>query len=85
MLSDRVAIVTGAASGIGAATVRLMTSRGCRVIGLDRRSVSSDLGLAAEQAERFDRNREDIESECSTTGPVIYAVQALRIVRIFPS
>ncbi len=41
--------------------------------------------LAAEQAERFDRNREDIERECSTAGPAICAVQALRIVRIFPS
>jgi PIN like domain len=40
--------------------------------------------LAAEQAKRFDRNREDIERECSATGPAVYAVQPLRIVRVFP-
>jgi hypothetical protein len=39
---------------------------------------------AAEQAARFDRNRERIEEECAAAGPLIYAVQALRIVRVFP-
>jgi len=40
--------------------------------------------LAAEQAVRFDRNRESIEEKCAADGPIIYAVQALRIVRVFP-
>jgi NAD(P)-dependent dehydrogenase (short-subunit alcohol dehydrogenase family) len=75
MLSDRVAIVTGAASGIGAATVRLMTSRGCRVIGLDRRSVSSDLGLAAEQAERFLGMVGDVTVEADIAAAVGLAVK----------
>lgn len=40
--------------------------------------------LAAEQAARFDRNQESIEEKCAADGPTIYAVQALRIVRVFP-
>ncbi len=36
MLHDQVAIVTGAASGIGAATARLLASRGARVTLVDR-------------------------------------------------
>jgi dihydroanticapsin dehydrogenase len=35
-LQDRVAIVTGAASGIGAETVRLFLEAGARVVGVDR-------------------------------------------------
>lgn len=35
-LSDKVAIVTGAASGIGRATVELLVERGVRVVAEDR-------------------------------------------------
>lgn len=35
-LSGRVAVVTGAASGIGAATARLLAGRGARLVGVDR-------------------------------------------------
>ena len=35
-LQGKVALVTGAASGIGAAIARLFTSEGAQVIGLDR-------------------------------------------------
>jgi NAD(P)-dependent dehydrogenase (short-subunit alcohol dehydrogenase family) len=35
MLDDRVAIVTGAAGGIGAATARLLAARGARVVAAD--------------------------------------------------
>ncbi len=35
-LADKIAIVTGAASGIGAATARLFAEHGARVVGLDR-------------------------------------------------
>jgi NAD(P)-dependent dehydrogenase (short-subunit alcohol dehydrogenase family) len=35
LLEDRVAIVTGSASGIGAATVRLMEEAGAKVVGAD--------------------------------------------------
>lgn len=39
---------------------------------------------AAEQAARFDRRRARIEDACAGAGPFVYAVQAERIVRIFP-
>jgi len=42
-LDDRTFAVTGVASGIGAASARLLKSRGARVIGFDRRAPESDL------------------------------------------
>lgn len=49
--NDDVAVVTGAANGIGEAIARLLIDRGWTVVGLDRdeprlRQVSDDLGLA---------------------------------------
>ena len=41
-------VVTGAASGIGAATARLMKSAGATVIGLDRARISGDVDQAIE-------------------------------------
>ena len=40
-LQDKVAVVTGAASGIGAATARLFASAGAIVVGLDRNATTS--------------------------------------------
>lgn len=40
-LHDKVAIVTGAASGIGAAIARLFAAQGARVVGLDRNACTS--------------------------------------------
>lgn len=46
-LSDKFALVTGAASGIGAATARALAAQGARVAGLDRRPCAlPDGGLA---------------------------------------
>jgi hypothetical protein len=39
---------------------------------------------AADQVERLERNRERIWAACSDPGPFVYAVQAERIVRVFP-
>jgi NAD(P)-dependent dehydrogenase (short-subunit alcohol dehydrogenase family) len=50
-LQDRVAIVTGAASGIGAETVRLFLEAGASVVGVDRHTPSVSPALA----ERFPR------------------------------
>jgi NAD(P)-dependent dehydrogenase (short-subunit alcohol dehydrogenase family) len=46
---EKVAVVTGSASGMGAATVRLLRQRGWRVVGVDRRDadVVADLGEPA--------------------------------------
>lgn len=40
LLSGRTALVTGAASGIGAAIAKEMTEQGCKVIGVDRQEGS---------------------------------------------
>ena len=40
-LQDKVAVVTGAASGIGAATARLFASEGALVVGLDRNAATT--------------------------------------------
>lgn len=41
-LQDKVAIVTGAAGGIGAATARLFSAHGARVVGLDLLGTPAD-------------------------------------------
>lgn len=60
----RTYVVTGAASGIGAATTRLLTDRGHRVIGIDRQGADVDADLATADG-RFDaiaavRRRTDV-------------------------
>ena len=41
---QKIAIVTGAASGIGLAVAQKLLENGCAVIGMSRRSVAEDLG-----------------------------------------
>jgi NAD(P)-dependent dehydrogenase (short-subunit alcohol dehydrogenase family) len=43
-LTDKVVVVTGAASGIGQATARLLTEEGAVVVGVDRDPVHAGLG-----------------------------------------
>ncbi|MFE2517840.1 SDR family NAD(P)-dependent oxidoreductase [Streptomyces mirabilis] len=43
-LTDKVVVVTGAASGIGQATARLLTEEGALVVGVDRDPVDAGLG-----------------------------------------
>lgn len=39
---------------------------------------------AAEQVDRFERNRHAIVEACAESGPFVYAVHVDRIVRVFP-
>lgn len=71
---DRVAIVTGAASGIGAATVRLLVDGGARVVLAD---VNQDAGqaLAADIGEAVARfHRCDVSSQGDTEALVAFAL-----------
>ncbi|WP_190174766.1 SDR family NAD(P)-dependent oxidoreductase [Streptomyces mirabilis] len=43
-LTDKVVVVTGAASGIGGATARLLTEEGAVAVGVDRGPVDTGLG-----------------------------------------
>ena len=43
-LTDKVVVVTGAASGIGQATARLLTEEGAVVVGVDRDPIDTGLG-----------------------------------------
>lgn len=56
MLAGKIAIVTGAASGIGLAIARFFTGNGCRVFALDKRSLEeAKLGAYRDAfAERYD-------------------------------
>ena len=46
--ADRVAVITGAASGIGAATAALFSERGWQTAGIDLRTSATDLSLTCD-------------------------------------
>ena len=52
-LAGKVAVVTGAAGGIGSAAARALADAGAEVVGLDREQ--ADLSLAAEVSRAFER------------------------------
>ena len=76
MAADRIVCVTGAASGIGAATCRRMQAQGTRVIGLDinpaldwvDEHIMLDLADAASIARAADRLPPRIDALCNVAG-----------------
>jgi NAD(P)-dependent dehydrogenase (short-subunit alcohol dehydrogenase family) len=72
-LADRVAIITGGASGIGAATVRLFAAQGARILVAD---MQEDRGkqLAESLGEAVDFRRVDVTREEDVKGAVEQAV-----------
>ncbi|KAF1685925.1 short-chain dehydrogenase [Pseudoxanthomonas broegbernensis] len=67
-LSGKTAIVTGAASGIGAATARLFAAEGARVVGLDRAAQGDPAALAA--------GVEHVQADVTDQAAVLDAVSA---------
>lgn len=62
-LKDRIALVTGAASGIGAATARLIAERGGKVIGFDRTDGDSIMAVDVSDRAAVDRAVELVMAE----------------------
>lgn len=68
---NRVAVITGASSGIGAACTRLLLTAGLQVVGLARRSERLEQlhrSLPAEQRQRFHQRTCDVSAEEQVNG-----------------
>lgn len=72
-LAGKVAVVTGGASGIGAAVVRLLTSRGASVVSADL-NVADGEAVARAAGERAVFLRTDVSSEADSKALVDLAV-----------
>jgi 2-hydroxycyclohexanecarboxyl-CoA dehydrogenase len=79
----RVALVTGAASGIGAEVSRLLGDRGWRVAGLDLHPSDTELPLRVDVADR-DAVREAAERVAGELGPVSLLVTAAGTYEMVP-
>lgn len=72
-LQDRVAIITGAASGIGAETAWLFVAEGAKVLIADMQQDKGE-ALAAELGEAADFRKVDVSKEADVSGSVDQAV-----------
>jgi NAD(P)-dependent dehydrogenase (short-subunit alcohol dehydrogenase family) len=71
-IQDAVAVVTGGASGLGEATVRLFVARGARVVILDRDEARGS-ALAKELGEKVRFAKTDVTSEADVTSAIAVA------------
>lgn len=72
-LKDRVAIITGAASGIGAETARLFVAEGAKVLIADMQQDKGET-LAAELGDAADFRKVDVSKEADVAGAVAQAL-----------
>jgi 2-hydroxycyclohexanecarboxyl-CoA dehydrogenase len=78
-----VALVTGAASGIGAAISARLTERGWKVAGLDLRGSETDLPITADVTDR-EALREAVNRTASELGPVSLLVTVAGYYEMLP-
>jgi len=83
----RVALVTGAAGGIGAAVVRVLRSRGLHVVAVDRAPVEAAPDVDAHTADVTDREAVAavVAQVEATRGPVDVLVNAAGVLRTGPA
>ena len=77
MAEHRVVLITGAAGGVGQATVQLFSEKGWRVIGVDRQEFSGDFpadGLFIQADIAESTNLEMIYAKASQFTPTLDAV-----------
>jgi NAD(P)-dependent dehydrogenase (short-subunit alcohol dehydrogenase family) len=75
-LDGKVAIVTGAASGIGAAIVRLFLEAGARVVAVDLRDPAAPAELFTRFPDRLRGSAGDVAQEATATAYVRTALEA---------
>jgi 2-hydroxycyclohexanecarboxyl-CoA dehydrogenase len=78
-----IALVTGAASGIGAAISARLTERGWKVAGVDLRGSETDLPLTADVTDR-EALREAVDRTASELGPVSLLVTVAGYYEMLP-
>jgi 2-hydroxycyclohexanecarboxyl-CoA dehydrogenase len=78
-----IALVTGAASGIGAAISARLTERGWKVAGVDLRGSETDLPLTADVTDR-EALREAVNRTASELGPVSLLVTVAGYYEMLP-
>ena len=71
-LKNRVFVVTGASSGLGAAVARMLAGEGARVLGLDVNAAAGE-ALAAELGENVRFRQADVTSEADASAALAYA------------
>jgi 3-hydroxyacyl-CoA dehydrogenase / 3-hydroxy-2-methylbutyryl-CoA dehydrogenase len=80
-IADSVALVTGGASGLGEATVRLIVNGGGRAMILDRAG-SAGAGLASELGEHAAFSEADVTDEAQVRGAVERTVERFRVLNV---
>ncbi len=74
-IADRVFLVTGAGSGLGAAVSRALTAAGAKVVGLDINAAAGE-AVAAELGDAFRFQKADVTSEADGAAAVALAKSA---------